>query len=561
VKSRRLPRMSEFDLARLTVEEVTRVTRPAPPDTITPHCPTRRTCRTQHTPSVQTPQHTGLRAGNAAYGAIPMMKITFLGGTGTVTGSKYLVESDATRVLVDCGLFQGLKQLRLRNRAPLPFDPKTLDAVLLTHAHLDHSGYLPLLVKNGFRGPVHCTPATRDLCAILLPDSGHLQEEEAEYANRHGFSRHRPALPLYTRADAERCLERFEPVPFDGDAGVGRDVRFRLRSAGHLLGAAMVHLSGGGTDILFTGDLGRPRDLLLPPPTAIEEASYLVVESTYGDRLHLDTDPLDLLELVVQRTARRGGSVVIPSFAVGRAQLVLLFLHRLKQAGRIPDLPIFLDSPMAIQATDVFARHVGDHRLDRAQCDAVCATARMVGSVEESKAIDRMSFPRIILSASGMATGGRVLHHLNVLAPDPRNTVLFVGFQASGTRGAAIVGGAKSVKIHGQYVPVRAEVAALDNVSGHADHREILAWLGNFRTPPRTTFITHGEPVASDALRLRIEEDLGWRCVVPDYREIVELPVLPAGHVETGTPIPDRELEVPVVGTPPSPASAGAGER
>jgi metallo-beta-lactamase family protein len=462
------------------------------------------------------------------------MRITFLGATGTVTGSKYLVECGSTRVLVDCGLFQGLKQLRLRNRAPLPFEPRDLDAVLLTHAHLDHTGYLPLLVKNGFRGPVRCTPATAHLCAILLPDSGHLQEEEAEFANRHGHSRHRPALPLYTRADAERCLEQFEPVECGSDTVVGDDLRFRLYPAGHLLGAAMVHLIGNGTDLLFSGDLGRPHDLLLPPPAVVEEASHLVVESTYGDRLHTESDPLDLLESLITRTARRGGSVVIPSFAVGRAQLVLLLLHQLKSAGRIPDIPVFLDSPMAIQATEVFARQIDDHRLSRVECDAVCATARVVRSVEESKAIDRMQVPRIILSASGMATGGRVLHHLKVLAPDPRNTVLFVGFQAAGTRGAAMVAGAESVKIHGQYVPVRAEVAALDNISGHADYREILEWLGHFRRAPRSTFITHGEPLAADALRLRIEESLGWQCIVPEYRESVELVPVQASRVHQG---------------------------
>jgi metallo-beta-lactamase family protein len=489
------------------------------------------------------------------------MKITFLGATGTVTGSKYLIECGATRALVDCGLFQGLKQLRLRNRAPLPFAPRDLDAVLLTHAHLDHSGYLPLLVKNGFRGPVYCTPATSDLCAILLPDSGHLQEEEAEFANRHGYSRHHPALPLYTRADAERCLEQLEPVEFGSEMMLGDDLRFRLHPAGHLLGAAMVHLFGGGTDLLFTGDLGRPHDLLLPPPTVIEEASHLVVESTYGDRLHTDSDPLDLLEKVVTSTASRGGSVVIPSFAVGRAQLVLLLLHQLKSAGRIPDIPVFLDSPMAVKATEVFSRHVDGHRLERAECDAVCATARVVNSVAESKEIDRMRFPRIILSASGMATGGRVLHHLKALAPDPRNTVLFVGFQAAGTRGGTMIAGANSVKIHGEYVPVRAEIAVLDNISGHADYQEILEWLGHFRRPPRSTFITHGEPVAADALRLRIEEALGWHCVVPEYRESVELPAAQAGRSERAAGTPHLPLELsmvePVPGQPSATASAG----
>jgi metallo-beta-lactamase family protein len=456
------------------------------------------------------------------------MKITFLGATGTVTGSKYLIDCGASRVLVDCGLFQGLKQLRLRNRAPLPFDPNSLDAVVLTHAHLDHSGYLPLLVKNGFKGPIFCTAATRDLCSILLPDSGHLQEEEADFANRHGFSKHQPALPLYTRADAVRSLEFFESLPVEKEIELTRDLTCRLAPAGHLLGAVFVHLQGGGTDLLFTGDLGRASDPLLPAPTLIEEAAHLVLESTYGDRLHTDVDPRDTLEAVVSATARRGGSVVIPSFAVGRAQLVLLLLHQLKTAGRIPDIPVFLDSPMATRATEVFARHLSGHRLSRSECDAVCATATVIDTVEESKAIDHMRVPRIIISASGMATGGRVLHHLKVFAPDPRNTVLFVGYQAAGTRGGAMIAGVKEVKIHGEHIPVRAEVAVLDNVSGHADYREILQWLGHFRRPPRTTFITHGEPVPADALRHRVEEELGWTCLVPEYREEVVLPREPA---------------------------------
>jgi metallo-beta-lactamase family protein len=451
------------------------------------------------------------------------VKLTFLGAAGTVTGSRYLVESDGARVLVDCGLFQGLKQLRLRNRAPLPFRPDSLDAVLLTHAHLDHTGFIPVLVRDGFRGPVLCTAATRDLCAILLPDSGHLQEEEAAYANRHGYSRHRPALPLYTRADAVRSLERFETVEFHEDVRVGDVFRARFRRSGHLLGSALIALSDADTDILFTGDLGRPSDPLLFPPETVETASHLVVESTYGNRVHSTVDPLDTLAEIVARAAARGGSVIVPSFAVGRAQMLLYLIHQLRRAGRIPDLPVFLDSPMAARATEVFIQHLDEHRLDRAACREVFDAVTIVETPEQSRAVDGMRVPRIIVSASGMATGGRVLHHLKAMMPDARNIVLLVGHQAAGTRGASLTGGAREIKIHGGYVPVRAEVAVLENTSGHADRGEILEWLEGFETAPRRTFITHGEPVAADALRLGIEERLGWSCMVPEHGESVDL--------------------------------------
>jgi metallo-beta-lactamase family protein len=452
-----------------------------------------------------------------------MIEITFLGATGTVTGSKYLVTTGSRRILVDCGLFQGLKQLRLRNREPLHVDPASLDAVLLTHAHLDHSGYLPLLVREGFRGPVYCTPATRDLCAILLPDSGHLQEEEAEYANRRGYSKHHPALPLYTQADAERCLASFETVPFTRELELGGGHAATFLPAGHILGAAMVSLRAEDVSVLFSGDLGRARDPLLPPPALVRQADYLLVESTYGDRLHEPVDPLEELAALVRKTCQRGGVVLIPAFAVGRTQILLYLLYRLKSEGRIPDVPVFVDSPMAAAAIRIFREHPEEHRLGAAECEAVCGVARAVESVEESKAIDLMRFPRIVVSASGMATGGRVLHHLKAFSSDARNTIAFVGHQAAGTRGAAMIGGAKAIKVHGHYVPVHAEVAVLSNLSAHADAAEILDWLHHFDAAPRETFVVHGEPVAADALRLRIEESLGWRVHVPDYRETVTI--------------------------------------
>ncbi|MBA2669442.1 MAG: MBL fold metallo-hydrolase [Gemmatimonadetes bacterium] len=451
------------------------------------------------------------------------MEIKFLGATGTVTGSRYLVSTGGRQILVDCGLFQGLKQLRLRNREPFAVDPASIEAVVLTHAHLDHSGYLPLFVRNGFTGPIYCTPATRRLCEILLPDSGHLQEEEAAFANRHGFSRHHPAEPLYTQQDAVRSLEQLRPVPFAEKLDMGGGLSVEFQPAGHILGAAMASLSDGHTRILFSGDLGRPDDPLLPSPARIRETDYLLVESTYGDRLHGSIDTLDHLEQVVKSTAGRGGVVLIPSFAVGRAQHILYLLHRLKAEKRIPDLPIYLDSPMAGRATRVFVEESEGQRLSDAEREAISAVAEPVETVADSKAIDQMRYPRIIISASGMATGGRVVHHLKVFAPDPKNTILFAGFQAAGTRGAAILGGAPSVKIHGSYVPVRAETALLENLSAHADYSEILDWLGAFETPPVQTFVTHGEPVAADALRHRIEEQLGWNVRVPEYLETVSL--------------------------------------
>jgi metallo-beta-lactamase family protein len=451
------------------------------------------------------------------------MHLSFLGGVGTVTGSKFLIEAGGRRVLVDCGLFQGFKQLRLRNWDHCPVEPSRIDAVVLTHAHLDHSGYLPVLIRNGFRGPVFCTAATRDLSAILLPDSGFLQERDADYANRHGFSKHKPALPLYTEAEAHQSLERFVAKDFDAAFAGTAGIEVRFRPAGHILGAAIVELKSGGTTVVFSGDLGRPNSPTMVDPAVVRHADHLVIESTYGDRTHDPADPETMLAEIITRTARRGGVVLIPSFAVGRAQTLMYHLARLKEAHRTPDLPIFLDSPMAVDASRIFCEHLGEHRLDEMTCKAVCAIARYVNDAEASKALDRDAVPKIIIAASGMATGGRVLHHLKALAPDPRHTILFTGFQAGGTRGAALVAGASIVKIHGAYIPVRAEVRNLGMLSAHADRDEILGWLRAFESPPRTTFITHGEPAAADALRHAIEETLGWSCRVPEHLETVVL--------------------------------------
>jgi metallo-beta-lactamase family protein len=456
------------------------------------------------------------------------MELTFLGATGTVTGSKYLLKCETNagikRILIDCGLFQGLKQLRLKNWAKLPINPRDVDTVVLTHAHIDHTGYLPLFVKNGFSGKVYCTEATRDLCDILLPDSAHLQEEEADYANRRGFSKHNPALPLYTKEDADNALKLLVAVDFEQQVDLGDGLTLTFSPNGHILGSAFVRIHNKKTSIVFSGDIGRPNDILMKAPARIKQADYLVLESTYGNRLHEKTDPKAKLAAVINKTVKRRGIVLIPVFAVGRAQELLYYIYLLKLSGAISkDTPVYLNSPMAVDATAIFTNHSGEHRLSPEQCGALNRTAHMVNSVEESKRLNETKGPMIILSASGMASGGRVVHHLKAFAPKPNNTILFVGFQAAGTRGAAMLDGAESIKIHGEYVPVRADVELISNLSAHADYAEIINWLGCMETPPKKTFITHGEPVAADAMRLHIEDQLHWSVEVPEYLEKMTL--------------------------------------
>lgn len=451
------------------------------------------------------------------------MQISFLGATGTVTGSKYLLETGDARLLVDCGLFQGYKQLRLKNWSVPPLDPGTLDAVLLTHAHIDHSGYLPLLAKRGFKGRIHATAATIDLSRILLPDSGYLQEEQARFANRHGHSKHSPALPLYTEADAEECLQLFAAVGFDKSFAPCGGVTARLSRAGHLLGAASIRLESQGRSILFSGDVGRPNDPLMHPPAPPPESDYLVVESTYGDRMHPRIDPGEELAAAINRAVQRGGVIVVPTFAIGRAQLLLLLIAELKASGAIADVPVYLDSPMAIDATGLYQRHAVEHRLSAREFALLARSAELVRTVEQSKALDALREPAIILAASGMATGGRVVHHLKTFLPDARNLILLTGFQAGGTRGASLAAGARYLRIHGQDFPVAAEVVALDAMSAHADASELIEWLKQMPRAPRRCFITHGEPAASDALRLRIEHELRWPVTVPEYRDVAVL--------------------------------------
>jgi len=444
------------------------------------------------------------------------MKITFLGAAGTVTGSKFLLATEQTRVLVDCGLFQGLKTLRLRNWQALPIKPEDIDAVALTHAHLDHSGYLPVLVRGGFRGPIHCTEPTKDLANILLPDSGHLQEEDARYANRRGFSKHRPARPLYTESEARRVATAFQPVGFDQDVEIG-DLTVRFVPAGHILGASSVIVRHGSRTVLISGDLGRPDDLLMNAPVPPGQPDWVVMESTYGDRRHEAADPIELLGRVVKRTVARRGVLLIPAFAVGRAQALLYCLHELFARGKVDRVPVYLNSPMATDVTDLYQRHAQYLRLSREACVAACRTATFVNSVEESKALNGRAGPMIIVSASGMLTGGRVLHHLEAFAPNPDNTILLAGFQAPGTRGEALASGAKNLKVHGQYVSVKAEVARLDAFSAHADQGDLTDWLGQCRRKPRGVILVHGEPAASDRLRLHIEDTLGYRTTVAEH--------------------------------------------
>jgi metallo-beta-lactamase family protein len=442
-------------------------------------------------------------------------RLTFLGATDTVTGSRYLLEHAGARILVECGLFQGPKKLRLRNWDDPGFAPASLDAVILTHAHIDHSGYLPRLCRAGFRGGVWCTAGTRDLLGILLPDAGHLQEEEARYANKHAYSRHRPALPLYTRADADACLEQLAPVAFHRPFTPAPGVTGAFTRAGHIVGSGCLGLALGGVAVTFTGDVGRPHDPVMRPPEPLAATDYLVVESTYGDRRHPAADIADELAAVVGEAVARGGVIVVPAFAVGRAQHLLHLLAELRARHRIPDVPVFLDSPMAIEATEQFCGHAGDHALDAGACARMCRLPTYVRTADDSRAIDRRSGPMIVISASGMATGGRVLHHLKRFLPDPRATILLVGYQPAGTRGRSLADGVDEVKLLGQYVPVKARVVQLEGLSAHADYRELLDWLAAARIAPRRVFVTHGEPSAADALRRRLADELGWRAIVP----------------------------------------------
>ncbi|HQK11865.1 MAG TPA: MBL fold metallo-hydrolase [Candidatus Marinimicrobia bacterium] len=456
-----------------------------------------------------------------------MPSLTFLGATGTVTGSRFLLKTAHKQYLIDCGLFQGLKELRLRNWEPFPISPEDIDAVILTHAHIDHTGYLPRLVHYGFKGTIYATTATTDLCQILLPDSAHLQEEDAEYANKKHFSKHSPALPLYTTEDALQALELFKPIAYGSRLQLDDGVSLTFQDAGHILGSSFIDLrlpiDGEERRLLFSGDLGRPNQPILRDPHTVFGADYLIVESTYGDRLHGNEDPKEVMARIINESIRRGGVLLIPSFAVGRTQELLYTIRELEEANRIPHLPIYMDSPLAIKATKIFSKNKQDFDLKSKTLELkgknVLETAKLhfAQTQEESKAINKIKSNAIIISASGMATGGRILHHLFNRLPDPKNTVLFIGYQAVGTRGRTILDGAESVKIHGQYVPIRAHIEGTSCFSAHADYHEILAWLSNFNSVPRKVFIVHGEPEPARSLSDKINRHFGWSTELPEY--------------------------------------------
>jgi metallo-beta-lactamase family protein len=457
-----------------------------------------------------------------------MASLTFLGAAGTVTGSKHLLDTDTHRVLFDCGLFQGLKELRERNWQPLPISPSAIDAVVLTHAHLDHCGYLPRLVAGGFRGRIFCTPATKDLCGLVLPDAAHIQEEDARAANLAGYSKHHPALPLYTSDDAARALLQLQPVGFNRPVPVVPGLEVEFLNAGHLLGSAYARAQFDGKTVLFGGDLGRYNRPVLPDPTPVERADVLLVESTYGDRLHESDDNGARLAEIISAAAARGGKLIIPAFAIGRVEEVIYWIRTLEDEKRIPVLPVFLDSPMASKGLQYYANRTDEldaNMRPAARGLSAFCTARMktVASARESMDLIASPKPAIVIASSGMATGGRVLHHLAATLPDPKTTVLFVGFQAAGTRGRLLVDGATSVRIHGRDVPVAARVERLDSMSAHADQSEILRWLSGFTQPPTTTYLVHGEPVALEALRAKVESGLGWTVHIPAHQERVQL--------------------------------------
>ncbi|MBI3655735.1 MAG: MBL fold metallo-hydrolase [Acidobacteria bacterium] len=462
-----------------------------------------------------------------------MTTLQFLGGAGTTTGSKHLLTHNGRRVLVDCGLFQGFKELRQLNWAPFPMKAQDIQDVILTHAHIDHCGHLPRLVLQGYEGPVHATSATADLVPIMLLDSAKIQMEDAAFANKKRFTRHAPALPLYSIADAEKAIERLRPHGYENEVKLNAELSFVMRDAGHILGSATLEIrlatESRGMSLIFSGDLGRYNTPILRDPVPITEADYLVIESTYGNRLHETEPPSDALGKAIRETAARGGSIIIPAFAVGRSQTLLYLLRELREQKAVPDIPVYLDSPMAVNSTNIFRQHSADFDAETLQLihagnsPFAFPGLRLIQSVEESKALNTRPYPCVIISSSGMATSGRVLHHLRWRLPDPRNTVLLVGYQAAGTRGHRLLVGEKQLKIHGEVVPVRAEVRNIGGLSAHADYHEILMWLRNFKRPPRQTFIVHGEPECSAGLAEHIQKELGWPTYRPHLKETVTL--------------------------------------
>ena len=466
-------------------------------------------------------------------GILNNMKLTFLGATETVTGSKFLLEAAGQRILIDCGLFQGLKDLRLRNWEAPPIDPRSVDAIVLTHAHIDHTGYLPRFVNQGFNGPVYATPATLDLLNLLLPDSAHLQEEEARFRNKHRRTKHPVALPLYTAEDADAALRLLKPVNYHSRFQLAPGLDFDLLPAGHILGSAFVRFRAESKTVLFTGDIGRFDSPIIKDPESVDSPDYLIMESTYGNRLHeIDKEHRGKAQLrdIIVETANRGGTVLIPSFAVGRAQEILYTMRELEEEGEIPILPVYVDSPMAVNAFEIYQAHTEEHDIEMNAAKALIKNPMSTRNihfsrtVQESKAINDHTYPAVIISANGMATGGRIVHHLMNRLPDGRNSIVFVGFQAAGTRGRYLVEGAKTIRIYGMEYPVRAQVKSIQGFSAHGDYNEVLRWLESFKSPPTTTFLVHGEPRALAGMKEHIaEKHPGWQLAIPRYQETFEL--------------------------------------
>jgi len=463
-----------------------------------------------------------------------MPKITFLGAAGTVTGSKYLVEAGGKRLLVDCGLFQGSKELQQRNWNNLQVDPASIDWVLLTHAHIDHTGYIPRLVQNGFRGPIYSNAATQELCKLLLLDSAHLQEEDAQYAAKKNYSSHHPPLPLYTVAQAQTSLAQFREIPRADVFSISPEFSVRPHDAGHILGSSWLELTitenGKQTLVVFSGDVGRYDQPILKDPESPTRADFLLCESTYGDRDHPTGSVPDALADVINRVAKRGGAIVVPAFAVGRTQTLMYYLRQLLEQKRIPALPVYVDSPMAIDVTGIYVKHKEDHDADFVQQEEQgnrdplnMQNVHMTRAVEDSKKINEVVGPCIIISASGMANGGRVLHHLAHRLPDSRSAVLLVGYEAEGTGGRALADGAQFLRIHGQEVPVRAEIVKIDQLSAHAGRSELLRWLSGITVPPRQTFLVHGEPNALESFHGAVTSKFNWPVMVPEYLQSVDL--------------------------------------
>ena len=458
------------------------------------------------------------------------MKIHFFGATQTVTGSRFLVEEDGIKALVDCGLFQGPRQWKEQNWREFPVNPRSIDCIILTHAHIDHSGFLPRLMKLGFRGPVYCTPATAELLGLMLPDSGHLQEEDAFYANKKRFTKHDPALPLYTEQDAREVLSFLRPVDFYSKQPLTPDFSFTYRRAGHILGSAMIEIVTKKETVLFTGDLGRPVQYITKKPDEIHNADCIVLESTYGNRLHQRIDVRETLKEIIRRTAASGGTLLVPAFAIGRTQELLFLLRQLQERNEIPELPVYIDSPMAIHSLPIYNRYPIDASIElealtrRDSTPFLYPPIQALETVEQSMTLNKINYPSVIVSSSGMATGGRILHHLKRRIDDHRNTVLFIGFQAEGTKGRFLVDGAQEIKIHGQFYKVRAQIEYMDALSCHADYEELLQWLGQFRNVPRSIFLVHGEQSASAGLADRIRERFGWNVHVPAFLDHVEVP-------------------------------------